>query len=178
MIKRWADSFFAWYCHPDYYPDISGDLEELYYRTQQDRPHWAPWRYLFQVLGLFRPSLMKKFGQNSILTRSMFRNYLKVSGRYFAKHRLFTGINVIGLALGLAAFLLMQAYIRFERSYDAYFSDSEDIYRVSVHSFSNGGEVKDAMMYHPAARAMEDELPEVIRAGVVLSLDETSFRMH
>ncbi|HAP58421.1 MAG TPA: hypothetical protein DCR93_02515, partial [Cytophagales bacterium] len=97
---------------------------------------------------------------------------------YFAKHRLFTGINVIGLALGLAAFLLMQAYIRFERSYDAYFSDSEDIYRVSVHSFSNGGEVKDAMMYHPAARAMEDELPEVIRAGVVLSLDETSFRMH
>ncbi len=28
MIKRLADRLFRWFCHPDYYPDIRGDLEE------------------------------------------------------------------------------------------------------------------------------------------------------
>ena len=30
MLKKQAHKFFQWYCHPDYYEDIQGDLEELY----------------------------------------------------------------------------------------------------------------------------------------------------
>ena len=179
MIKRLAHAFFAWYCHPDYYPDIAGDLEELYHRTQQHRPRWAPWRYLFQVLGLFRPSLMKEFGQNSILNRSMIRNYFKVSRRYFAKHRMFTTIHVVGLALGLAAFLLMRAYIQFERSYDTFHADADQLYRLSVHFIGEGGtEVKDAMMYHPAVKALVEEVPEIQAASAVRPLNEVAFRQH
>ena len=34
MIRQFADRLLKWYCHPDYYSDISGDLEELYLRNQ------------------------------------------------------------------------------------------------------------------------------------------------
>ena len=42
--KRLADSIFRWYCDPDYYDDIQGDLEELYQRDQQQQ--FSEWRYL------------------------------------------------------------------------------------------------------------------------------------
>ena len=35
MIKKIADQFFRWYCDPDYYPDIKGDIEEIYLRNKE-----------------------------------------------------------------------------------------------------------------------------------------------
>ncbi len=34
MIKRFADRFFRWFCHPDYFSEIQGDLEEMYQRDR------------------------------------------------------------------------------------------------------------------------------------------------
>ncbi len=67
MIRRIAIQIFTWYCHPDYRKDIIGDLEELYQAnlTKFSKPK-AQWIFLLDVVLLFRPSLIRSFGQNSI----------------------------------------------------------------------------------------------------------------
>ncbi len=107
----------------------------------------------------------------------MFRSYLTISTRTLLRQKLFTTINILGLAIGLASFLLINEYVRFEESYDRFFTDSDQIYRMSTVQVANG-EVgdKDAMVYHPAPQALKDELPEVEKATVTYKFDELIFR--
>ena len=49
---------------------------------------------------------------------NMFRNQLTSSLRNLAKNKVFSIINILGLAVGLGAFLLIWQFVRFERSYD------------------------------------------------------------
>jgi len=110
MIKKLADRLLTWFCNPDYYPDIKGDLEELYHEQLEKNPAYANWKYLGDILLMFRLTLMKPFFKNSIINTGMFKNYFIISTRNLIKHRVFTAINVIGLALGLTAFLLINEY--------------------------------------------------------------------
>ncbi len=107
----------------------------------------------------------------------MFRNYFITSTRTLLRHKLFTTINILGLAIGLASFLLINEYIRFEESYDRFFADADRIYRLSTVQVANG-EVgdKDAMIYHPAPQALKDELPGVEEATVTYKFNELIFR--
>ena len=99
----------------------------------------------------------------------MFRNYFKISLRNLLRYKLFATINILGLAVGLAAFLLINEYIRFEEGYDRFFDDADQIYRLSTVQVVNDEiGVKDAMTYHPAAIVLHDELPEVEEYTVTL----------
>ncbi|MEM8968129.1 MAG: ABC transporter permease [Bacteroidota bacterium] len=180
MIKHLAQHFFHWFCHPDFYTEIAGDLEELYRRNQSKSERWAQWKYLGQVLVLFRPSLMRSFSHYSfysLIHPAMLKNYLKISLRNLLQHKMYSAINILGLALGLAAFLLINEYIRFEQSYDRFFTDAERIYRLSTVQVVNGEVgVKDAMTFHPAAPVLQDELPEVEEYTVTYKFNELVFR--
>ena len=55
----------------------------------------------------------------------MLKNYLKISIRSLIRHKLFSGINILGLALGLSAFLLINEYVNFEKSYDSFHDKAE-----------------------------------------------------
>ncbi|SDM52565.1 putative ABC transport system permease protein [Catalinimonas alkaloidigena] len=175
MIKRAADRFFRWFCHPDFYADIQGDLEELYQRNRARRSaRYASWKLCWQVVMLFRPSLIRPFSPFAFLHPLMLRNYLTIGSRHLLRHKLFTSINVAGLALGLAAFLLMQEYVRFEKSYDRFFAQADQLYRLSTIQVVNGSVgVKDAMSYYPAGRVLVEELPEVLMATTSLKFDES-----
>jgi putative ABC transport system permease protein len=48
----------------------------------------------------------------------MWRNYMTVGLRALAKNRTYAFINIFGLAIGLAACLMLLIYVRYERSYD------------------------------------------------------------
>ncbi|MEK6480260.1 ABC transporter permease [Catalinimonas sp. 4WD22] len=177
MIKRFANHLFRWFCHPDYYDEIAGDLEEMYQRNLDERKRFVQWVYLFQVIGLYRPSLIRSFPQHLLIHPGMFRNYFKISTRNLLQHKMYSVINILGLALGLSAFLLINEYIRFEESYDTFFSDSEQIYRLSTVQVVNGEiGVKDAMTYHPAAKVLSDELPEVENYTVTYKFGELIYR--
>lgn len=177
MIKKLADRFFSWYCDPDYYPDIKGDLEELYNRNVEKSASVANRKYVLQVLGLFRPSLIRSFSQTSIINQGMFRNYFKIGTRTLLNHKLYTFINVVGLAFGLAAFLLIGEYVRFEKSYDSFFEKSDQIYRLSTIEVINGNvDSKDAMAFYPAANVLQDELPEVKLQTTTKKFDEFVIR--
>ena len=61
----------------------------------------------------------------------MFRNYLAVALRNLARNRLYASINIIGLAVGFCAALLIVLYVRSEYSYDRFFPGYRDVYLVT-----------------------------------------------
>ena len=163
MIKRIADRLFKWYCHPEYYPDIQGDLEELFSDHLDEGSRFAQVRYLLDVMLLFRLSLLRPIFKNSIIKDTgMFKNYFKISVRNLMKHKVYAAINIIGVAVGLAAFLLINQYVRFERSYDSFHRDPENIYRVTSDQIVDGQlGIRDAMSFNPTGKVLTDEVPEV-----------------
>ncbi len=43
-MKQLADRFFRWFCHPDYFDEIQGDLEEMYRRDKEQNERRAQWK--------------------------------------------------------------------------------------------------------------------------------------
>jgi putative ABC transport system permease protein len=62
----------------------------------------------------------------------MFRNYLKTAFRNLGKNKLYSGINIIGLTVGLAACLLIGVFINHELSYDKFNINADKIVRVTM----------------------------------------------
>ncbi len=61
----------------------------------------------------------------------MFRNYLKIAWRNLSRNRVFSLINIVGLAVGLACFLLIALYVRDELRYDRHHQQADQIYRMT-----------------------------------------------
>lgn len=127
---------------------------------------------------LFRVSLMRPlFKTQLIKDTGMFKNYFKISVRHLLRHKMFTTINVLGLAIGLASFLLINEYVRFEKSYDSFFTDSEQLYRVSYVEVIEGVDgVKDAMASYLVGEVLNEEIPEVLQHTVTKKLDPVTFK--
>src|SRR6187200_3172933 len=60
----------------------------------------------------------------------MWRNYWTVAVRALAKSKTYSIINIAGLAIGMAACIMILLYVRYERSYDAWIRDVENIYQL------------------------------------------------
>ncbi len=68
----------------------------------------------------------------------MFRNYLKIAWRNIVTNKAYSAINIGGLALGMAATLLIFQYVAFERSYDRFHEHADRIFRVTAQRFDKG----------------------------------------
>src|SRR5580700_6106643 len=93
---------------------------------------------------------------------SMIGNYLLTAVRNCVTHKLFTFINVGGLAVGLTCAVFIMLFVRDELSYDRWIPDSENLYRVEV-SFNIPGRAPMVMSgsSFPLPSAMADQIPEV-----------------
>lgn len=68
----------------------------------------------------------------------MFKNYFKTAFRNFGKHKLYSGINIVGLTIGLCACLLIGVYITEELSYDKFNTNADRIVRATM-EYGNAG---------------------------------------
>src|SRR6202012_1401756 len=68
----------------------------------------------------------------------MIKNYLLIAFRNLKKNKAFSFINIIGLAIGMAAGLLIIQYVVFELSYDNFHTKKEQVYRVTQDRYNNG----------------------------------------
>ena len=63
----------------------------------------------------------------------MWRNYMTVGIRALTKNKTYAFINIVGLAIGLAACLMLLVYVRYETSYDAWLPNAENTYQFQTH---------------------------------------------
>ena len=89
----------------------------------------------------------------------MLRNYFKIAVRNLAKHKLHSGINIMGLAIGFMVMILSLVYIKGEWDYDKWLPNSDRIYR-AYRSFGQGTGGWTGMP-GPFARTLENGIPGV-----------------
>lgn len=123
--------FFRWYCHPKMLDYIEGDLMEVYgVRLKTCGKRKADWRFIIDVLLLFRPGIIKPTeGYNNLNVYGMYKSYLKTAWRNITGKRTYATINVSGLALGIACAILIFSLVRYHLDFDNFHNNADRIYR-------------------------------------------------
>lgn len=144
-----------------------GDFSEVHFQLIQTRGPLAAWEwYFFQVCrsipGLFKNKIYWSF--------AMFRNYLVISLRNIVKNKWFSLIKIAGLAVGMAAFLLILFYVQFELSYDRFHEKGDRIYLFTIRE---PWLRKDVIEYtagspEPLAAALISDIPGVVNATRIM----------
>lgn len=91
----------------------------------------------------------------------MLKNYFKIAWRNILKHKGFSLINVAGLSLGIACFVLIAMFVTDELSYDKYNTKADRIYRVNSDILFAGVERSMALSSDPISITLKNDYPEV-----------------
>ena len=108
----------------------------------------------------------------------MWRNYFTVGLRALIKSKTYAFINIFGLAVGLAACLMLLLYVRFEQSYDKWLPNNENVYQLQTfYAPDDSGEPLELQMSSYAAGiALQRDFPQVERRVYMLGGAPTVIR--
>ena len=111
----------------------------------------------------------------------MLSNYLKIAWRNITGNPLFSAINVVGLAIGLACCIIITIFVRYELSYDKQWKDADRMYRVTRDFFSN--DLRLAAVAPPIGPLLVQDFPEIEAMGrflatgnIPITVGETTIR--
>ncbi len=91
----------------------------------------------------------------------MLKNYVRVAIRNLMRNKMNSFINLAGLSVGAASFILIFSYVSNEMTYDTFHSNAADIYRISTRSISPGNTTETllASAPDPLPRALQTDYP-------------------
>lgn len=92
----------------------------------------------------------------------MFENYFKIAWRNLIKNKAFSIINITGLAIGLSCFLLIALYVRDEVSYDRFYPNAKNIYRVNSDLLFGGSELHITQTSDMLGETLKKDYPQVL----------------
>jgi len=153
---------------------IKEDLEEEYlnlYQTQGKRKarRWL-WRQTLLAVGFYARYL---FSWRTL----MLKNYLKITIRNIKRHKGYSFINISGLAIGMACFILIALYIQKEFSFDTFHDKADSIFRILEERPSDLGMEENVFCttVAPLAPTLLDEFAEVSHATRIHSFYNEDF---
>ncbi|MGD1957517.1 MAG: permease prefix domain 2-containing transporter, partial [Fulvivirga sp.] len=122
LPPRWPLKFLRFFIKKKYLEEIEGDMEE---RFQDNLELFSVKKarrlYAWDTLKLLRSTLMKSLGGDIRLNHyGMLKNYLKTSVRSITRNALFSGINVVGLAISMSVGVLMILFLSEINSFDQF----------------------------------------------------------
>jgi len=135
-----------------------GDFEEYYKNLVREKGsvHAHFW-YWSQVVKLIPAKI-----SNSLYWRLiMFLNYLKMVLRNIKRHKIYSFINIMGLAIGMACCILVFLYVHHELNFDRYHKDGERIFRIAQNIRKDAAELDTARVATPLIPAVRESFPEV-----------------
>lgn len=68
----------------------------------------------------------------------MIRNYITLAVRNLLKRKVYSFINIFGLAIGVAVCLVILKYVDFELSYDSFHKNADRVFRTTTANYQNG----------------------------------------
>jgi putative ABC transport system permease protein len=142
---------------------VEGDLEEKFYLNLKSKSVFkAQLNYWYQVLNYMRLFAIRKSKKRNLNQYDMFQNYLKIALRNLAKSKLFSTINITGMAISITSFLLISIFIYDEFQFDKHVTDYSRKYRVYTEGTAEDGSLRKRSMIPPMiAPTAAAELPEV-----------------
>jgi len=137
---KWAEKLLYRFSNENQVEFLAGDLAELFSERQKKNGITsAQFAYIIDVLDLIRPFNLFK-NKKSKTTIDMYKNYLKIAARSMLKNKAYSVINILGLAIGMAATILILLFVQHELSYDRYHENSDRIYRLTRAWYNESGE--------------------------------------
>lgn len=91
----------------------------------------------------------------------MLKSYLKIAFRSLVKNKIYTIINILGLSFGLGCCILILLFVQDETSYDKFFTDGDDIYRMVLERNYPDRTTNFALIPSGFSEIVADEIPEV-----------------
>ena len=162
---RWLDRFFGLLCRKEELEVLRGDLYELYEERLRERGRLiANFFCFFEVFDLLRPFALKK--PRNINQVNMFSTYFKTTYRSIINQKIYSFINISGLAVGLTCFILIFLYVQDELSYDRFHTDSDRIYRLVERFQSDGVGEHSASVPFPTGPVLLEEYSAEVKQQV------------
>jgi len=173
-VPRLTERILRFLYSQDYYLERSGDLEEVYAELgEESGPFMAKVWLWFQILKLFYGVIRI----NIVWRFIMFKNYLKIALRNMFRNKLYSLINLTGLAIGLAACLMIWLWVQEEMNYDRFHTNAERIYRVERKFDYKDMHGQSPITGAPYGPALVDDYPE-IENYVRVHRNELSIKDH
>src|SRR5437868_18744 len=110
---RWPLRLLRLFIKKEYLEEIEGDMEEIFHDNAERLSYTKAKRiYIWESLGLLRSSLLKKWKTIYPTNQSaMFKNYFTIGFRHVLRHKFFSAINVLCLAIGITFSLIIGVYV-------------------------------------------------------------------
>jgi ABC-type antimicrobial peptide transport system permease subunit len=106
----------------------------------------------------------------------MIRNYFRVALRNITRHKVFTFLNITGLAIGMSASLLLVLWIQDELSFDKFNKNAAGIYRVEEDQFYSGERYHVTVTPQPSGPVWKEKIPEIVEQARIERLPRILFR--
>jgi len=154
-IFRWILRRLSIY---EYEFSITGDYETEYGEIRRNSGSLVAFLWLFwsTIQAVYYHSSLSIYW--SIV---MFKNYLKVALRTMQRNKLFSIINITGLAIGLTCVVLLVLWIQDEVSYDQFHKDIDRIYLTAAHVKKSHVEYIDPASVPGVGPLLEEVFPEI-----------------
>ena len=161
---RFAGIIFKLLLDEEAYGERTGDIEEIYLSICRERGPllaklWILWEVIKAIPTFIKESIHWKF--------IMFKNYLKIALRNLKRYKAYSFINILGLTIGITAFILISFYVQYELSFDRYHDNADRIFRVEVEVKGNNAHYKEVFTPALLAPTLIEKVPDVISAARV-----------
>ena len=108
----------------------------------------------------------------------MIKNYIKTAWRSLLHNKSYATLNIVGLAVGIAACLLIFLIIKYETSFDTYHTKRDHIYRViTLQDASDGTEYISGVPF-PTAPGLRLDFPQLKQVASILKADGTLLSLN
>ena len=144
-------------------------MEAVYGELLRTKGLRSAWLWFWSQFIRSLPGLAKKSIGGDIV---MFKNYLKIAIRCIKRRKIYSFINITGLAIGMAAAVLILLWVRDERSYDRFHANADRIYRVAQVFHYDEYHLEQANTPAILTPTMIEECPEVELAARVRGYED------
>jgi hypothetical protein len=126
---RSAERLLAWLVDRRTNPAILGDLEEEFSAMAESRGETHALLWYWKLILISLPSFIRN---RVFWSATMFRNYFKIAFRNIHRNRLFAAINLLGLAVGMACFILISLWVQDELSFDGFHANKDHLFLLTI----------------------------------------------
>lgn len=139
--SKFFTKLFEQFCNDSFYEELQGDLEERFYINSEEKGiKKAQSIYRSEIIKMLRPSVIRKVKYQKLNNIAMFKNYTLVAFRNLSRNKLFSAINIIGLAVSMAVCLIAITFVTEIKNYDGFHENRNQIYRVFNTRTNRGSE--------------------------------------
>ena len=164
---RFAQCIFKWWSKRADAEDLIGDMDEYFQYNHANKGKLrAQFIYIKQVLSLSFSYALKKRKRSAsysnyytINSPAMIKNYFKIAFRNFSKHKLFTSLNILGLALGMSICLLALSIAVSIYQSDEFHEKKERIYQINTYISDESEDKTYASTFNAVGDYMQEKYP-------------------